>query len=313
MILFIADLHIKLGQRNVPVEWSRNRYDLLFKEIKNIVKKNNVSTVIHGGDIFDRVPSLEELGIFFSMLDILKDTRNILYSGNHEATGKHKTFLSNLKQAVKPFNAEIVDYFLETKDYSILPYNELKTKDWHNSAGKVLFTHVRAEVPPHVQPEVDLNLFDPWEIVYAGDLHAHSNSQRNIVYPGSPVTTSFHRSRQDKENGVLLIEGTKWKHVDLSHLPQLIRKTTDDPEEMVPTDFDHTIYELVGNLEELSKVTNIELLDKKVTKRTQINSLDLNGSIEDELIEYLIEVLGVDDPESIMAEYHDSIATANMG
>ena len=47
-----------------------------------------------------------------------------------------------------------------------------------------LFTHVRGEIPPHVKPEVDLDRFEDFPIVFAGDLHAHSNSQRNIVYPG---------------------------------------------------------------------------------------------------------------------------------
>jgi len=46
---------------------------------------------------------------------------------------------------------------------------------------------------PHVKPEVDLDRFEDFPVVFAGDLHAHSNTQRNIVYPGSPMTTSFHR------------------------------------------------------------------------------------------------------------------------
>ena len=57
-----------------------------------------------------------------------------------------------------------------------------------------LFTHVRGEIPPHVVPEVDLERFDKFKTVFAGDLHAHENTQRNIVYPGSPMTTSFHRN-----------------------------------------------------------------------------------------------------------------------
>ena len=58
-----------------------------------------------------------------------------------------------------------------------------------------MFTHVRGEIPPHVKPEVDLDMFEDFPVVFAGDLHAHSNTQRNIVYPGSPMTTSFHRSK----------------------------------------------------------------------------------------------------------------------
>ena len=71
-----------------------------------------------------------------------------------------------------------------------------------------LFTHVRGEIPPHVKPEVDLDLFNDFPVVFAGDLHAHSNTQRNIVYPGSPMTTSFHR--KEVETGYLLINSNTW-------------------------------------------------------------------------------------------------------
>lgn len=314
MILFIADLHIKLGQKNVPVEWAKTRYTLLFDRLKHIMNKENVTTIIHGGDIFDRAPSVEELSIFFQMLETLQDANNILYAGNHEATGKHSTFLSHLKKAVLPFNGKIIDTFEEiAPEVYILPYNELKKKHWHGSTGATLFTHVRGAVPPHVTPEIDLELFSGWNRVYAGDLHAHSNSQGNITYPGSPLTTSFHRSKQTGENGILLIEKGNYTHVDLSDLPQLIRKTVEDPNDMVPTEYDHTIYELVGNMEDLSKISNTELLDKKITRKEHEATLSLTGSIEEELVEYLLEVADVGDIESVLKEYHDSIAAATVG
>ena len=50
---------------------------------------------------------------------------------------------------------------------------------------------------------VILNRFKRFPVVFAGDLHAQKNSQRNIVYPGSPMTTSFHRSKVN--TGVLVI------------------------------------------------------------------------------------------------------------
>ena len=89
-------------------------------------------------------------------------------------------------------------------------------------SAEYLFTHVRGEIPPHVVPEVDLERFDKFKTVFAGDLHAHSNTQRNIVYPGSPMTTSFHR--QEVETGYLLINPKDWSWNWWPFtLPQLIR------------------------------------------------------------------------------------------
>ena len=147
---------------------------------------------------------------------------------------------------------------------------------------------MRGEIPPHVKPEVDLDRFKPFPVVFAGDLHAHSNTQRNIVYPGSPLTTSFHRT--EVSTGFLLIDEKTWDWTwgDFK-LPQLIRKTVEKAEEMVGTSYHHTIYEIEGDIQQLAAIKNSELLDKKVVKRNSEASLLISKdmTIEEELVEYL--------------------------
>jgi len=318
-LLFIADHHIKLGQKNVPKDWARNRYSKLWNEIAHICSTNNIDAIVHGGDIFDRLPSMEELEVFFEMLNILKNTKQIMYSGNHEASGKYSTWLKHFSEAVKAYNCTLIEEW--TPNYwpgvDILPYTDLKKNIWHNSKGRILFTHVRGNIPPHVKAEVDLNLFNSWELVIAGDLHAYSNSQRNIMYPGSPVTTTFHRTVSKDENGVILLNINNGKtnitHISLN-LPQLIRKTITDVKEMIPSDYHHVIYELVGDIQELKsqeQKINKDLLDKKITKRTSEATLNLrNKSIDEELYEYLVQVEKVKNPQDIIQEFHDYIKTA---
>ena len=79
-------------------------------------------------------------------------------------------------------------------------------------------------------------------------------------------------------------------------LPQLIRQTvTSDPNDMVATDFDHTIYEVEGDIQDLAAVKNSELLDKKVVKRKSEASLimDKDMTIQEELVEYLTYILEI--------------------
>ena len=66
---------------------------------------------------------------------------------------------------------------------------------------------------------------------------------------------------------------------------------------MVPTEYHHTVYELEGDLQELSQVKNSELLDKKVVKRKTEAALilDKDMSIQEELAEYLTYVLEIDE------------------
>ena len=315
MILFTADWHIKLGQKNVPVDWAINRYRLFFEQVSALEKEADVHII--GGDLFDRVPSMDELELYFEFIRNVS-IPTIIYDGNHEATRKNNTFFTSLRQVSKDINP-LVDVVTETTyydGYAILPYADLhRKKSIEDIDSDVLFTHVRGEIPPHVMPEVELERFDKFKVVFAGDLHAHENTQRNIVYPGSPMTTSFHRNKV--KTGALLIEDDwSWTWHELN-LPQLIRKTVSDPNEMVPTSFDHTIYELEGDVQDLAMVKNSELLDKKVVKREIEATLNLTAdmSISDELSIYLQEILKLEENKTkkIIGVFNDYSAKVEVG
>ena len=254
--LFTADLHIKLGQKNVPIEWALNRYDLLEQQLDKLQEQADI--IILGGDIFDKLPNMAELDVYFRLISIFRKPTFII-DGNHEATKKGATFLTQLKFATASVNSNVViidDYFTH-EGIDFIPYCKLKDYEKNQSvlnfSNKVLVTHVRGEIPPHVKPEVDLALFNRWGVVLAGDLHSYDNCQHNILYPGSPATTSFHRNVVD--TGVILLDtdtmGHEWLKLEL---PQLIRKTIRAGEPMPATDYHHTIYEVEGDMAELSNM-----------------------------------------------------------
>jgi DNA repair exonuclease SbcCD nuclease subunit len=309
-VLFTADLHIKLGQKNVPIDFQINRYRVLFSKLASI----ECDLLVLGGDVFDRVPTMPELGLYFEMLEAIKDTRTIIYPGNHEAVKKNTTFLSNLSLvtlAATDSNVRIIDDFLTIDNMDFIPYNRLK-EPWPDFSGNICFTHVRGEIPPHVKPEIDLSLLDRWTLVLAGDLHSHSNSQRNIVYPGSPLTTSFHRNEVD--SGIIMLdsESLQWEFTSLG-LPQLLRKTVSSPEEMIPSNYHHTIYEIEGDVGSLTNIKNSELLDKKIIKREQKSKLNLvDLTLEEELKMYLKEVLNIGNVEEVVKEANDYIKDAEL-
>ena len=315
MILFTADWHIKLGQKNVPMAWACSRYKLFFEKIYELEKDVNLHII--GGDLFDRVPSMDELTLYFDFVKgVSVDT--IIFDGNHEATRKNKTFFTNLKRVTEELNpkVKVITETFYLHDWAILPYADLHRKGSIEDIDDVdyLFTHVRGEIPPHVTPEVDLERFDKFKIVFAGDLHAHENTQRNIVYPGSPMTTSFHRNVV--KTGYLLIDDDwswTWHEFDL---PQLLRKTVSSTEEMVQTEWHHTIYEVEGDVSDLSGVKNSDLLDKKVIKRKTEATLilDKEMTIEEELAEYLSYILELEEQKvkKIIGVFSDNSRKANM-
>ena len=309
-VLFTADLHIKIGQKSVPREWARERYKILFSELQRVKHEYGVDYEVHGGDIFDKLPNLEELGLYLGYIS--KQLNPIyIYDGNHEATKKGQTFfdlLEDVLHSIHPNITLITDYFNSTEDFhfDVIPYCKLKHFEknrWDfKPNGSCLMTHVRGEIPPHVTPEVDLEIFEGWETVFAGDLHSHSNTQGNIVYPGSPCTTSFHR--KEVKTGVIVIEtdDMSWEWVEIE-VPQLIRKTVNTEEEIIKTDYHHTIYELEGDAVDLSQISkDNSLLDKKIVRHNSESTLELKGlTIKEELAVYLKEIVSLSDIKLLKA------------
>lgn len=294
-ILLSADWHLKLGQKNVPIPWSKNRYALMFEQLHMLERTADIHVI--AGDIVDKLPSMEELELYFEFIKY-SSIETIIIPGNHESVKKDTTFLSHLKNVTSSINplVRIIDDYYEYKGIDFLPYNKLKeyekSSNKHVFTNSVLVSHVRGEIFPHVKPEVDLTIFDQWQTVLAGDLHSYENSQRNILYPGSPVTTSFHRSVVD--TGVILFDTETHSHewIKLA-LPQLIRKTIKAGEEMTATDYHHTIYEIEGDMAELGAMADSQLIDKKIVKRETDTALILDPkmTMAEELKEYLTYIL----------------------
>ena len=295
-VLFTADLHIKLGQRNVPKEWQKQRYKELFEYLHQYATE--VDLVILGGDIFDKLPTPEEFALYTDLI-LGFNTKTVIIDGNHESGRKGVTWLTQFKAITSAANplVQIVDEITTINGIQFLPYCKLhKELESLNPESNILVTHVRGKIEPYVKPEVDLSLFEKWDVVFAGDLHSHSNTQLNIVYPGSPLTTSFHRSTV--ETGILLIETDDPKNYQFIplELPQLIRKTVSSEEEIKEGVYDHIIYEITGTTSELIAVKDNELLDKKINIKESSAELDLSISttVEQEIETYAKEVLNLD-------------------
>ena len=124
-VLFTADLHIKLGQKNVPILWAKNRFNMLWQQLSALQSECDLFVV--GGDVFDKLPNMEELETYFDLVNSCK-IPTIIYAGNHEAVKKDTTFLTNLKQVTNRLNpqVQIIDDFYSLDNMDFIPYNKLK-------------------------------------------------------------------------------------------------------------------------------------------------------------------------------------------
>jgi len=205
---------------------------------------------------------------------------------------------------------EIIDDYCKVENMDFIPYNKLKEfeKNPFVIRGNICFTHVRGEIPPHVKPEMDLELFASYDVVLAGDLHSYENCQKNIIYPGSPVTTSFHRN--NVATGVVILDTITLEHEWRKlQLPQLIRKTVAVHDPKPPTEYDHTIYQVEGDMQELGELEDSDLIDRKVIKRDTDSALilDKEMSMSEEIREYLAYILELpeDTIENVLKEFQN--------
>ena len=306
-LLFSADWHIRLGQKNVPRDWQTKRFHMLVDELNAIFKREQCDKHIIGGDILDRfAPSTEESELYYELVAALEHPTEI-YTGNHEMISKTKSVLQHMTKETSRCNPLVkVLSSIRGVDYDIIDFAELHAKKWAERKSDICFTHVRGAIPPHVVPEIDLDTFKGYKLVVTGDLHSHVCCQESpsgipFIYPGSPLATSFHRERKVGTHGVLIVDTDtlEYKWIDLGHLPQLIRKTIDAGEELVEEDYDRVVYEVVGDLDDLKQVVDSDLLDKRIHRNVgEKATLELTSDlgVAQELSLYLeqVEKLDVD-------------------
>ena len=311
-ILCSADWHIILHKKKVPYEWQTNRFKQMFRKL--IALEQSCDVHIIAGDIFDKKPEPDEICLFLSYINSVTIPTYII-PGNHEATRKGESFFEHFTQenAIKNENVHVFTRngraTVGSTSFQFFPYGEMQIGNLPTYVeDDILVTHIRGEVPPHITPEYDFSLLSRWGLCLLGDLHFnHRYGDTNCYYPGSPLNTTFDRDDKraygvDIYNIVDSHNYTREFH-DLK-LPKLLRRTISVGEEMTPDPVNHVVYEVTGSLDELAKIENSELLDKKmVEKPAEESTLDLKGKSTYEELEIYLNHIKVADVEAVMNEY----------
>ena len=313
-ILHSADWHILLHKKKVPYEWQINRFKSFFRKL--IALEQSCDIHIIAGDVFDKKPEPDEICLFLTYINSVNIPTYII-PGNHEATKKGESFLEHFTQenAIKNPNVHLItkNQRIEINNtwFQFFPYGEMQIDNLPKPYDQdILVTHIRGEVPPHITAEYDFEKLRPWKLILLGDLHfAHKYLDYPAYYPGSPVNVTFDRDEK-REYGINLIDfksidNYSVEFIDLK-LPKLLRKTISVNDNMLKDSFNHIMYEVTGSVDELSKIKNSELLDKKIaTKVTEDSKLDLKDkSIVEELELYLkfVKIKNIDD---ILKDFKD--------
>ena len=311
-ILHSADWHINLHKKKVPYEWQANRFRLFFEEIHKLEK--NCDVHILTGDVFDRKPEPDEVCLFLRFANSVTIPTYII-PGNHEATRKGKTFLEHFHELHAITNPNVVlitenrSESIRGQDFCFFPYGEMQTDNLPEyKENEILVAHIRGEVPPHITAEYDFEKLRPWPLILLGDIHFnHRYLDYPAYYCGSPLNVTFDRD-ETKKYGVNVIDYVDHQNYSVDfkvlNLPKLVRRTVEVNDNLEEGGYDHVIYEVTGNLDELSKVKDSKLLDKKIAyKPNEDSKLNLKDkTIVEELTLYL-EHIKTGNPKAIIDEF----------
>lgn len=310
-ILHSADWHINLHKKKVPWDWQWRRFEQFFKELLRLEAECSVHII--SGDVFDKYPEPDEVALFLSYIHQVQKPTFII-PGNHEATGVGESWLKHFTGEHKINNSlvEVICYnacrSLDGVNFQFFPYGEMQKKNLPKPIpNHILVTHIRGEVPPHISAEYDFEKLRPWKLILCGDLHfAHKYRDFPLWYSGSPMNVSFDRD-DTKEYGVNIIEYDNLDNYQVRFvpldLPKLLRRTVKDSSLIAAHPVHHIVYEVLGSIDELAKVGNNVLLDKKIVQKPKESSqLDLTGlALVEELTLYL-KHQGID-PTPVVEEF----------
>lgn len=313
-ILHSADWHILLHKKNVPYEWQKNRFEMFFEKIFELEKECDIHII--AGDVFEKKPTQDEVALaykFFNRATI----PSFVIPGNHEATKKGSSFLEDFAEdfVIDNPNLKVItkntQLNIQGQEFTFFPYGEMQLdKLPEYIEDSILVTHIRGEVPPHVSPEYDFEKIRKWGLVLIGDLHFnHKYKDFNVYYSGSPMNVTFDRT-EENENGVNIVDFRNINDYDVKfvplNLPRLVRKTINVNDEMVKHDFHHVVYEVTGSLDELSKIKNNELLDKKISHSISSKSkLNLTNKTEIEELDLYLDHIKIKNKKEILEEYNN--------
>ena len=311
-ILCSADWHILLHKKKVPYAWQEQRFKTMFRKLIALEQRCDVHII--AGDIFDKKPEPDEICLFLSYINSVTIPTFII-PGNHEATKKGESFFEHFTQenAIKNENVTVFTRngraSVGQANFCFFPYGEMQKNNLPEYVGgDILVTHIRGEVPPHISPEYDFSRLAPWRLCLLGDLHFnHRYGNTNCYYPGSPLNTTFDRD-ENRQYGVDIYDFINDKDyrrefVDLG-LPKLIRKRVTAGEAMLEDKINHVVYEVTGSIDELSRIENTELLDKKIAAGpTEDSKLDLKNKTVHEELEIYLEYIKIKDKQSVVDEF----------
>jgi DNA repair exonuclease SbcCD nuclease subunit len=233
-IAIFTDLHLGVHQNssfwiNISIDW--------VKWFRDDLKKRDITQIIFCGDFFhfrDEV-SLVSLDAAYKVLDILKDFKMYMITGNHDCYYKHSSEVNSLSIIKGRSNVEVYD------EMTVLNIPGIKNKfvlcPWGTKlddipAADVVFGHFELEnfnmnahkICEHGDDVDKLVLKSP--LIFSGHFHLRDEKRihnSRVIYVGNPFQMDFGDAHQRKGYYILDADTLDYEFVENDTTPKHIK------------------------------------------------------------------------------------------
>jgi predicted MPP superfamily phosphohydrolase len=292
-ILHTGDWHIKIPENNEL--WYIKR---LVKFFDVILKEQNEELIITG-DIFDKIPTSLEIGLFVAFIQDVKCPIYIV-AGNHDCSkrkSKRADYLGNILHFWDfPNITWTTKEPLITDEYVLVPNVWVRQKnEIPIHPDKILLSHLRHELK-YAKPEYDFSKLANYKLVLLSDIHTTFRYSDSIYYSTSPYRTFKQTisSLSEIDNRIFGYNIVDTCNLSITHkeiqLPNhYVYKTSEKLGEITSEDLIDVIYEI--NYDQIS-----EFEDENVVITKEDNRIDICDDIYTVIEEILYKDYKVEQP-----------------
>ena len=327
-VALITDTHFGI-HKNSEVFWN-NQYNFFVNEFVPYLKKNNINTIFHLGDVFDNRNSINVFikNKVFELFDtVLKDFNVYLIVGNHDTYFNSSIDVHSLKFFSKFDNITVIDseqtFKFDDVTCKMIPWIAGDSKVNFNDCD-YCFGHFNIngfkynKHSPIEESGIDITSFT-CKKVFSGHFHLQDTKRINnteIVYIGTP----YHLRREDinEVKGITILDLNSGDLEFVENTVSLRYVSLNFPEPFKKKDIEGNIVDVHVDYDDKFNPEKIELYKGKILSYCPImnptvvysEKLDddvqdisgyVLGSIRDIIINYMVEYK-LDDVDEYLRE-----------
>lgn len=275
----------------------------LFKEVCDYCIRNDIDTVVHGGDFFHNRKSTntKTLDVALEISKILEGLNVFLIVGNHDTFFKNKIKPNSVEIFREHKHISIIDEPTKMEDILLVPWNS----DFSDIESEFCFGHFeisgfKMNDNYTCEKGMSSSLFSKFKSVYSSHFHTPSRS-KNITYLGAPFQQTFNDL--DGKRGYYIFDNGEITFIEFTNYPHFIKHNAG--EKIKKHEVDGNVIRLMF-LKDFGEAKNQSIVDDVISKNPLQLHVDFKMAKSDDNEIEQNKDIGIIDHDEVIKNYIDN-------